>query len=197
MKLKNGKLKLAILIGLSVTCAGLMEMPAASAETLNIVTQSDYDNNASNQRYGGYLFPLSSTSGNTVIIGQAGGGTVPVFSGGTVVDGGYAYGAKKSYDTNDNTVIVNSGSKIGSAGYNAVGVNGGNSQYGNAYNNTVIINGGSFEGANASRPCGILGGFAQGKGNANNNTVTINGGTITQSYIEDGQSGLLDYRSRS
>lgn len=182
MKLKKCKLKSAILLGLSVTCAGLMEMPAASAETLNIATQSDYDNNASNQRYGGYLFPLSSTSGNTVIIGQAGGGTAPVFSGGTVVDGGYA---KSSADTSNNTVIVNSGSKIGSAGYNAVGVIGGNTWYGNADNNTVIINGGSIGGST----CGILGGFAQATGNARNNTVTINGGTINGGAIEGGQSG--------
>lgn len=178
MKLKKCKLKSAILLGLSVTYAGLMEMPAASAETLNIATQSDYDKLYS------YIYPTSGTSGNTVTVGVIGGGTVPAFSGYAIVNGGYTKGTD---DASNNTVTINSGSNIGNGSISGsvTGVFGGNTWYGDSDNNTVIINGGSIGGPT----CGILGGFAQATGNANNNTVTINDGTITLASIEGGQSG--------
>lgn len=167
MKLKNNKLKLAVMLSLTVSCAGGIS-PVVSAETLNIITQADYDS-AENAR-GGIAPSISSLSNNTVTFGSTDGGNVPacdytdsysarIYGGG---DPGYESLTGAS-DVTNNTLIINSGSNINYA-------MGGVSYTGNATNNMLIVNSGSIINA--------MGGWAV-SGSADGNTTVINGGTIS------------------
>ena len=166
MNLKNNKLKLAVLLGLTVSCVGSITS-VAFAETLNIVTQADY--NSAKNAYGG-IAPSNSLSNNTVTFGSTDGGTVPVctytnsnyariYGGGYP---GYETTSTSSADITNNTLIVNSGSNINYA-------MGGAWNIGTVTHNTAIINGGSID--------QTIGGWII-SGTADSNTLVINGGTI-------------------
>ena len=172
MKTQQHKLKLTILLSLMVSCAGGAGIPFAYAETLNIASQADY--NALN--YFGYICPTGSYSGNTVIIGTIGGGTVPAFSNNPRAYGaGVANNNELSIGANNvtnNTLTINSGSNIlyAMGGVSATGANSGN---------TIIVNGGTITGLAAGGwSLGDTGtATADGTGSVIHNTATMNGGT--------------------
>lgn len=189
MKVKQSKLRLAILLGMAVSCTEMMAVPSVFAETLNVITQADYTNYKS-EHNSSDIFPTGSDSNNTIIIGSKGGGTVPALdtfvdneglTDGSEIDGGNC--TTNTGTANYNTVTVYSGSNIRI-------IAGGNGS-GSASNNTVTINGGSILADSDGSSDGVVfGGWAEGDNN--NNTVIVNGGTVYGAVGGDAGSSNSD-----
>lgn len=213
MRVKPSKLRLAILLGMAVSCTEVMAVPSVSAETLSLATQDAFNNAVDSAAM---VYPRNSLSNNTVTLGSTtGSASVPV----ATVNNGYGTFSSSIYGGMSETgavvtgdvVTVNSGSKIeavyggyssdyennnasGAVTNNEVIINntsdgiagfvcGGHARNGVASNNTVILNGG------ITNWCDV-GGYSDGTASANhdvsNNTVIVNGGT--HATVEGGWS---------